>query len=163
MTGISAIPKSSRSGEVHVCGDDPELKVEGGRLLFGVSIVLTTALPAAFATAAPRRKGQSRGRPRPRGERCGHAAAAAGPAAAARAASGRQKYRHAERESLPFIFQFGGVAPNASCSHSRRDRDSRGPGHEGLYYQLIFSRRKRVKSTCSGPEVSMDLQVHFER
>jgi len=44
----------------------------------------------------------------------------------------RQKYRHTERESLPFTLQFGGVAPNRSFSRSRRVRGSRGPGHEGL-------------------------------
>jgi len=75
----------------------------------------------------------------------------------------RQKYRHAERESLPFILQFGGVPQNGNFSRSRRVRGSRGPGHEGLQPQLTFSRRKLVKSTSSGPEVSMDLQVQFER
>jgi len=47
-------------------------------------------------------------------------------------ANNRQKYRHAERESLPFTLQFGGVAPSGSFSRSRRVRGSRGPGHEGL-------------------------------
>ena len=163
MTGTSATPNSSRTEETPVRGNAPELKDERERLPFGVSIFLTPRRSAGgggraggsrrVAATLPAGPRAPAGLPlAPRGGRCESSGERC-----------RQNYRHAKQKTPPFYLQFGGVATNVNFSRSRRVRDSRDPSHDGLKIQLRFSRRKSIKSTSSGPEVPMDLQVHFKR
>jgi len=112
----------------------------------------TTAAAPVARTAAPR--GAARGGRAARGAPAGRGSGGS--------ASQRQKYRHAERESLPFTLPFGGVGPNGSFSRSRRVRGSRGPGLEGLQPRLRSARMKRVQKYQSRSKLPKDLQVHFD-